>query len=61
MRTLNNILKNTTNQLGIQILMYNRLKTLSLANVHDADVLKRVNAFVESIASKEYINPLNLQ
>ncbi len=31
--------------------------SIGLANVHDADVLKRVNAFVESIASKEYINP----
>ncbi len=31
--------------------------SVSLANIHDADVLKKVNAFVGSIAMQEYLNP----
>lgn len=30
---------------------------VGLANIHDEDVLKKVNAFVGAIAEKEYINP----
>ena len=31
--------------------------SIGVHNVHDPDVLKRVNAFVGSIAMKEYLNP----
>jgi len=31
--------------------------SVSLANIHDADVLKKVNAYVGSIAEREYLNP----
>lgn len=31
--------------------------SIGVHNVHDPDVLKRVNAFVGSISMKEYINP----
>jgi hypothetical protein len=31
--------------------------SVSLANIHDADVLKKVNAYVGSVADKEYLNP----
>jgi len=31
--------------------------SMGVHNVHDPDVLKRVNAFVGSIAMKEYLNP----
>ena len=31
--------------------------SVGVHNVHDPDVLKRVNAFVGSIADKEYLNP----
>ena len=30
---------------------------VGLANIEDADVLKKVNAYVGSIATKEYLNP----
>ena len=30
---------------------------VGLANIHDEDVLKKVNAFVGAIAEKEYLNP----
>ena len=31
--------------------------SIGVHNVHDPDVLKRVNAFVQSISMKEYIDP----
>lgn len=31
--------------------------SVSLANIEDADVLKKVNAYVGSIAEREYLNP----
>ena len=31
--------------------------SIGVHNVHDPDVLKRVNAFVGSISMKEYLNP----
>ena len=31
--------------------------SIGVHNIHDADVLKRVNAFVGSIAEREYLKP----
>ena len=44
---------------GVGVAVQNSIEdsNISAANIHDPDVLKQVNAFVGSIAEREYLSP----
>ena len=59
MKTLKQHMKEGHGQIGVGVTTSNSPEDSSIGthNIQDSDVLKRVNAFVGSIAEQEYLNP----
>ena len=59
MKTFNQHIKEHQGSMGVGTSDQNAVEdgSIGVHNVHDPDVLRRVNTFVQSMSMKEYLNP----